>query len=74
MVERLVEQNLLAKGIDTFTPATIESNMPSRYVRETTEKRSEPKQTAPQSQNVQFHQVAAALGLSKVVINHGRSD
>jgi hypothetical protein len=73
MVERVLEQNALHRGFDKFKPATIESNMPSRYMREQVTPSNE-KQKKPMQPNIQFHQVAAAFGLSEVVLKHGRID
>lgn len=74
MVERLIEQNALHNGCDKFEPTTIENNMPPRYWRDKASKQTATKPTKQQDPNFQFHQVAAALGLSKVVLKHGRID
>jgi hypothetical protein len=72
MVERLIEQNALHRGFDKFTPTTIENNMPPRYRREKATKQTATQPAKPASQHMQFHQLAASLGLSEVVIKHGR--
>ncbi len=74
MVERLIEQNWIVKGFKGFEPNTVEGNMPPRYQREATEKRTAKKPADTKAPNHEFHQLAAVFKLSKVVLKHGRVD
>lgn len=72
IVERLIEFTAAINGSENFTPSTIDDNMPARYHRE--KKAKVLSDAKPQDSNLQFHSLAAAFGLSRVVLDNGRID